>query len=154
MKKVEYDQGYYIPTNKSKYVGKGNPFYRSSFEKKMFHWCDHRKAVLEWSSESIAIPYLFEVDKRVHRYYPDVIAKIKTNQGIKKYIIEIKPYRQTKPPDKPKNKNKKRQERYVYETIRWIKNKNKWDATAQYCIKYGYEFEIITEKQLWKGVIN
>jgi len=153
MKKNDgYLQGYYNPTNKSKYVGKGKPFFRSSWESRVFFWCDTNRNVLEWSVESIAIPYLYEIDQRIHRYYPDVIAKIQTSQGIKKYIIEIKPYRQTLEPKKPKNKNKKRQDRFIYETLRFIKNKNKWNATEQYCKKYGFEFKIITEKDLWKGV--
>ena len=144
-------QGEYIPVNKSKYVGKGNPFYRSSYEKRVFYWCDHRKNVLKWSVESIAIPYLFEVDNRVHRYYPDVIADIQDKQGnVKTYVIEIKPYNQTIPPKKPLNKNKKRQDRYTYEIVRWIKNNNKWVATEQYCKKHGYEFKILTEKHIFK----
>lgn len=147
---TEYTQGFYIPKNKSKYIGKNNPFFRSSYEKRIYFYCDFSKNVIEWNVESIAIPYLFEIDNKIHRYYPDVIAKIKTKTGIKKYIIEIKPYKQTILPDKPKNKNKKRQNRYTYEMIRWIKNNNKWNATIQYCKKYGYEFKIITEKHIWK----
>ena len=150
-KNTEYSQGYYVPTYKSKYVGQGKPFYRSSYEKRVFYWCDHNKNIIEWNVESIAIPYRYEVDKRVHRYYPDVIAKMRTNRGIVNYIIEVKPYRQTFEPDKPKNKSKKRQDRFIYETLRWIKNKNKWNATEQYCKKNGFEFKIITEKDLWKG---
>jgi len=148
---TEYSQGYYNPKYKSKYVGKGKPFYRSSWESRVMYWLDYNTNVIEWNIESLAIPYRYEIDQRIHRYYPDVIAKIKTKDGIKKYIIEVKPYKQTLEPDKPKIKNKKRQERFIYETLRWIKNKNKWDATEQYCKNHGFEFKIITEKDLWKG---
>jgi hypothetical protein len=39
----EYKQGFYVPTNKSKYVGKKNPFYRSAWESRVFFWCDNNK---------------------------------------------------------------------------------------------------------------
>jgi len=32
----EYNQGYYTPKHKDKYVGKGDPYYRSSYEKRIF----------------------------------------------------------------------------------------------------------------------
>jgi len=93
----------------------------------------------------------FEVDNKFHRYYPDVIADIRDKTGkVTKYIIEIKPHKQTLPPQKPMNKNKKRQERYTYEMVRWIKNNNKWIATVRYCKKHGYEFKILTEKHIFK----
>ena len=63
-KNTEYSQGYYAPTYKSKYVGKGKPFYRSSYERRIYYWCDHNNNVLEWSAESLAIPYLFETEER------------------------------------------------------------------------------------------
>lgn len=85
----------------------------------------------------------------MHRYYPDIIAKIKTNEGVKKYIIEVKPLKQTKPPVKPKNSNAKRVKRYNNEMLMYIKNVDKWEATESFCKKKGYEFKIITETDLF-----
>lgn len=149
MKKDNYNQGIYEVKNKQKYIGINKPFYRSSYEKRIFFWCDNNKNVLEWSSENVAIPYLFEIDKKLHRYFPDVKAKIKTDKGIITYIIEIKPYKQTLIPKKPKNRSKKRIQRYKNELFMYIKNVNKWEAAEKFCKKYGYEFKIITEKELF-----
>lgn len=144
-----YMQGTFDVSNKEKYVGSKPPFYRSSYEKRIFFWCDHNKNVIEWSSETLVIPYKFRVDGKMHRYYPDVIAKIKTNDGIKKYIIEVKPLKQTKPPKKPKNSNAKRIKRYNNEMAMYIKNIDKWEATSAFCQKKGYKFKIITETDLF-----
>lgn len=144
-----YEQNTYTVVNKEKYKGKGKPFYRSSYEKRLFFWCDHNKNVLEWSSESVVIPYVFDIDKKPHRYFPDVKAKIKTHKGIITYIIEVKPFKQTLLPKEPKNRSKKRFERYKNEMFMYIRNVNKWDAAHKFCKKYGYEFKIITEKVLF-----
>ena len=44
----DYEQGTYNPTNKNKYKGKGKPFYRSSYERRVFYWCDHNVNVVAW----------------------------------------------------------------------------------------------------------
>jgi hypothetical protein len=42
------------------------------------------------------------------RYYPDVLIKCKTKSGnVKVYLIEVKPYKECKPPIKSKGKSKK-----------------------------------------------
>jgi len=144
-----YSQGIYEVKNPEKYVGKKKPFYRSSYEKRLFYYMDNNELVLEWSSESICIPYLFDVDNTNHRYYPDIIAKIKTNSGIVTYVIEIKPFKQTQPPLKPKNNNQKRLTRYNNELFMYIKNTNKWKYAEEYCKKYNYVFKIITENDIF-----
>ena len=51
--------------------------------------------------------YRSPIDNRPHRYFPDFYIKVKESTGvIKKYIIEIKPNKQTKPPAKPKDKQR------------------------------------------------
>ena len=55
-------------------------------------WCDITPSVTEWGSEEIIIPYISPVDGRRHRYFPDFYVKI----GNKKYLVEVKPLRQTK----------------------------------------------------------
>lgn len=148
--KNEYNHGIYNIVNKHKYIGKKNPMYRSSWEYRVFYWCDQSKNILEWSVESIAISYLFEIDNKLHRYYPDVYASIRQNDGnIQKYIIEIKPYKFTCEPKKPLINNKKSQKRYNYEIIQWIKNNNKWKYAIEYCNKHNYIFKILTEKNIF-----
>ena len=51
--------------------------------------------------KSFTFPYVSPLDRRVHKYYPDFIIKVKESTGqIKTYVIEVKPKKQTKPPSK------------------------------------------------------
>jgi hypothetical protein len=85
------------------------------------------------------------VDNRVHRYFPDFIIKVKESNGsIKKYVIEIKPKRQTAPPPKPQRQTKK----YLYEAYEYAKNQAKWEAAKEWCADRGYEFKVLTENEL------
>ena len=92
--------GLYKPTNPRKYRGNpSNIVYRSLWEKKYMKYCDTTSSILEWGSEEIIIPYRSPIDRRIHRYYPDFYIKVREKSGkISKYIVEIKPKKQTKPP--------------------------------------------------------
>jgi len=140
----KFKQGIFKPKNPSKYIGKEQPVYRSGWELKFFRFCDDNTNVVEWASEAVIIPYVSPVDGKVHRYYTDGIIAIKEATGIKKYIVEIKPSVQTKPPVQGKKKHKT----MVYETIRYAQNQAKWNAAKQWCSKHGYEFLILTEGEL------
>jgi hypothetical protein len=145
-----YTQNFYTVINKEKYAGRSQPFYRSSYELRFFKWLDFNVNVLEWSSESVCIPYLFEVDNSKHNYFPDAKAKIKSKDGtIKTYLIEVKPFKQQFLPEKPKRNSIKRMNRYKNELFMYTRNKNKWDAAKEYCKLLGYEFIIITEKHIF-----
>ena len=133
--------GRYRPTNKNKY--KGDPtsiIYRSLWERKFMVWCDKNENILEWGSEEIVIPYVSPVDGKRHKYYPDFYVKIKG----KKYMVEVKPFKQTKEPKTQKKITK----RYVSEVLTWAVNKAKWNAAEEVCQDNGYKFMIITEKEL------
>ena len=99
--------GRYLPTNPKKY--RGNPsriIYRSLWERKLMVYCDKNKKVLEWGSEEVIIPYLSPWDNKIHRYFPDFYMKVKQNSGgVKKFIIEVKPKYQCKPPAKNETKH-------------------------------------------------
>ncbi len=138
---MKYKQGKYFPRLPSKY--KGNPrniVYRSSWEYKFMRWCDQTPSVQEWGSEEIAIPYISPVDGKRHKYYPDFYVKV----GNKKYMVEVKPTRQTKEPKTQKKITK----RYVTEVVTYSVNKAKWKAAEEFCKDYGWEFMLITEKEL------
>lgn len=139
-------KGKFKPSNPQKY--KGNPtnvIYRSLWERKFMIYCDTNINVLEWGSEEIALPYRSPLDNRIHRYFPDFYIKVKEKTGqIKKYIIEIKPQRQTIEPQIKQRKTKQ----YIYEVTEWAKNQAKWEAAKQFCEDRGYEFKILTEKEL------
>lgn len=144
--KKNFLQGRYKPKNPKKYKGDhNNIIYRSSFERKFLCYCDMNKNILEYSSEEIVIPYRSPIDMKIHRYFPDFYIKEKTADGtIKKYIIEIKPYKQTIEPEVKRRKTKS----YIYEALEYTKNSAKWDAAREWCLDRGYEFKILTEKDL------
>ena len=103
-------------------------------------YCDLNENILEWGSEEIAIPYRSPVDRKIHRYFPDFYVKLKETTGkIKKYIIEVKPKKQLKPPTKPKRKTKS----YLYEAYEYARNQAKWKAATEYCKDRLYEFKVI-----------
>lgn len=138
-----YDLYSYLK-NKDRYKGNLPITCRSSWEINfILKFLDKHPNVIEWSSESIVIPYFYEVDKKIHRYFIDFSATIKDKDGnLQKYLIEIKPYKQTKEPSK-KSKN------YLHEMMEYIKNKNKWSAAEIYAQERGMKFLILTEKDLY-----
>jgi len=104
-------------------------------------YCDLNPAITNWASEELPIRYYNPLDKKYHRYFPDFI--IKTDED-KKFMIEIKPSRQTTQPKTPKRKTKA----YMKESYMYVKNKAKWTAAKSYCEDNNMEFKLITEKQL------
>ena len=127
---------------------KGDPtniIYRSLWERKFMVYCDKNDNILEWASEEIAIPYRSPVDNRVHRYFPDFYMKVKERGGkIKRYVIEVKPAKQTKPPVKPKRQTKG----YIREAYEYAKNQAKWKMAREFCADRQWEFKVVTEKEL------
>lgn len=119
-------------------------------KKKMCSWLDSNANVKCWGFEIVNIPYLFEIDRKVHKYITDFYVEILDNNGqLKKYIIEVKPKGQLRRPIPPKIKNKKALRRYSYEMNMYIKNLNKWKATIAFCKSRGLIFKIVTETDLF-----
>lgn len=132
--------GRYTVKNPSKYKGDFTKvIYRSLWEKSVFMWCDANPKVKGWSSEEIVIPYYYDADKRYHRYFPDV--KIIFEDKI--LLVEIKPEKETVPPNGPK-----RTKKYITEGLTYVKNMNKWEAAESYCKDRNWQFQIWTEKTL------
>lgn len=138
--------GKYIPINPQKYRGDiTNIQYRSSYEMRFMRWCDLNENVLEWGSEEVIIPYISPKDNKSHRYFVDFYIKIKNKDGmIKKYLIEVKPFRFTQEPKIPKRKT----QNFINEVIQWSVNNAKWAAARQASKRMGWEFMLITEKDL------
>tara|TARA_B100000902_G_C27245707_1_gene882489 strand:+ start:638 stop:961 length:324 start_codon:yes stop_codon:yes gene_type:complete len=103
-------------------------------------FCDSNSSITEWGSEEVIIPYTSPVDGKRHRYFPDFYVK---SNG-KKFIVEVKPLRQTKEPKTQKKVTKK----YINEVVTWSVNNAKWKAATEFCKDYNMEFMIITEKEL------
>ena len=138
--------GKYQPSNPKKYKGDPtNIIYRSLWERKFMRYCDITENILEWGSEEMYVWYRSPIDNKAHRYFPDFYIKVKESTGrIKKYIIEIKPQRQTTPPPKPKKQTKG----YLREAYEYARNQAKWEAAREWCLDRGYEFRVFTEKEL------
>jgi hypothetical protein len=138
--------GKYNPANPHKY--KGNPtniIYRSLWERKFMVFCDKNPNILQWGSEEIVIPYRSPLDGRIHRYYVDFYIKLQTkNSEIKKYLIEVKPKKQTLPPPAEKRQTKT----YKNKVLTFLKNKAKWEAANDWCEDRQMEFLILTEDHL------
>jgi len=139
-------KGKYYPSYPRKYKGDPtNIVYRSLWERKFMVYCDKNESILEWASEEIAIPYRSPIDNRVHRYFPDFYMKVKERGGkVKRYVIEVKPAKQTKPPVKPKRQTKG----YIREAYEYAKNQAKWKMAREFCADRQWEFKVVTEKEL------
>lgn len=139
-------KGKFIPRNIGKYRGDyKNIIYRSSWELKFMKYCDMNKNILEWGSEEIIIPYRSPLDGRVHRYFVDFYIKVRDIQGaVQKYLIEVKPKKQTMEPKPQKRMTKK----YIREVTEYARNQAKWDAAKDFCDDRNYKFMIITEDEL------
>ena len=102
-------------------------------------WC------VNWASEELAIPYISPVDGKYHRYFPDFIVKVRTKSGqLKTWMVEVKPKKQTQPPEKKKRVTKQ----YITEVTTWGINQSKWKSAREYCLDRNWEFVIFTEDQL------
>jgi hypothetical protein len=139
-------KGKFSPKNIKKYRGDHRSIiYRSSWELKFMKYCDMNRSILEWGSEEIVIPYRSPLDGKVHRYFVDFYIKVQdVNNNIQKYLIEVKPKKQTREPKVQKKVTK----RYINEVTEYAKNQAKWKAAQEFCEDRNYKFMLITEDEL------
>ena len=107
-------------------------------------YCDLNPTVEVWTSE-YPIKYYSKVDQRVRRYFIDFIVKLKDGRTL---AIEIKPYSQTIPPVINKRKKK---ETLQEELLTFQVNQDKWSAASEWCERRGFQFLILTERDLGIG---
>ena len=143
---TKFYQGKYKPKFPEKYEGDPTQIiYRSSWELKFFNWCDSNPSVINWCSEEIVIPYVCPTDGKVHRYFPDSRIKVKNKSNqISVYLVEIKPDKQTRPPEVPSRRTK----RFLNEAATYMKNEAKWKAATKFDKDRVWEFKILTENHL------
>lgn len=134
--------GRFLPKNPQKYRGDPtNIIYRSTWECRVMNWLDQNESILEWGSEEIVIPYRSPVDNKIHRYFPDFYVKVKQKDDIiKVMILEIKPAKQTKPPEKKKKITKQ----YINEVVTWSINQSKWRSAIEFCKDRKWSFCVVT----------
>ena len=136
----------YKPVHPEKYAGNAdNIICRSSWERRVCIWLDREPNILSWSSEEAVIPYWNPVKKRMARYFPDFVIKVKkANGNIVVKMLEVKPLKETRRPDQKRKKSKY----YLRECATYATNESKWKAAIEFCKDRGWTFELITEKEL------
>lgn len=144
MNKVRY-QGFFTPVNKKKYIGDSEKIvFRSLWEKQVMEYLDKNSNVISWGSEEFSINYLSPIDNKIHRYFPDFIAKIRTkNEEEKIVVMEVKPLKQTMLPE-----SKKATKNAIRDTMIFAVNDAKFKAAKLFCEEKGWEFQVITEHDL------
>jgi hypothetical protein len=126
--------------NPSKYVGKGTPRYRSGWEQSFMRFCDTNDHILQWASESIAIPYRHPLTGKVTQYIPDFLITYRTRTNtMKAELIEIKPKKQSVIESKMSSRDR------AVVAINYAK----WDAATKRCQKQGLTFRVITENDMF-----
>lgn len=143
--KSGFKQGYYTPRYPEKYIGPGPIIYRSSWERKFCHWCDHNENVINWVSEPFSIKYYNILDKKYHNYFPDFYVKMRTEDIIEEYLVEIKPKAQLQKPQPPKRKTVKAMENFKYGYETYIRNLCKTDALNKLAAQRNYKVMLLTE---------
>lgn len=134
--------GTYFPLNKSKYVGKYNPIFKSLLEYRCMRFLDQSPAVISWNYEPTPIHYIDKSSSptKSRKYYIDFMAKIRVNEHKTKTVwIEVKSYKETVAPKNPDN---------LRDNLLWLKNQSKWKQATITAKEHGCEFLILTEKQL------
>jgi hypothetical protein len=138
-------KGWFKPRNPQKYKGDPNGIvYRSSWELRVMKYLDDNPAVVWWASEELPIRYISPIDNKVHRYFPDFIVRTKRKDGQETtMVLEVKPYRQTQMPVQ-----KRRTQKFINEMATYAVNQEKWKAADLFCEEHGWQFKLITEKEL------
>jgi hypothetical protein len=135
----------YNPTNKSKYIGNpSNIICRSLWERRVCRYLDENVNIMRWGSEEITIPYLSPKDNKIHRYFPDFIVEKRNKNLIETIVVEVKPKKQTKPP----NRKKRITRSYLRECLTYSVNEAKWESAKEFCKKRGWRFIILTEDSI------
>lgn len=148
-------QGWYRLLNPDKFIKPvdelmksyrdGHVNYKSSLELKAVRYCDWNNGITKWSLEPFPIRYLKPSTGRFHRYYIDLVIEFSSGE---KFLVEIKPYRQSVTPRKPSRNTQKAKLRYAREMETYLINTAKWDAAKLFAKENGFKFIILTEKEL------
>lgn len=138
---LKYHQGFYKLNNPEKYVGAGQPKFRSGWERVFMNFCDNNPSIQQWASESIKIPYRDPLTGKNTIYVPDFFI-VYVDKNMKKHaeLIEIKPIKQT---------FREHVGRNPYDQAQYVKNLAKWEAATNFCRKQGIKFRVINEDDIF-----
>ena len=140
-------KGKFTPTNPKKYIGDSNNIiYRSMWERRCMKYFDGNPSILQWASEEVVIPYYDTSTRKVRRYFPDFLIKIKDKNGNERtHLIEVKPSKDMRPPVGGKGKKKST---VLYEMKTYQMNRDKFASARKWCDARNIIFDIWTEKHL------
>ena len=137
---THWAQGSYDVINPAKYVGKRTPRYRSGWELSFMRFCDTNDHILQWASESIAIPYKHPLTGKMTQYIPDFLITYRTRTNtMKAELIEIKPKKQSVIESKMSSRDR------AVVAINYAK----WDAATKWARRNGLSFRVITENDMF-----
>ena len=138
---ANFRQGPYTVKNTTKYVGRGTPRYRSSWENVFMNFCDNNENVLQWASEPVRIPYRHPLTGKMTMYVPDFIVTYRgpNNNTTRAELIEIKPKSQSVIEDRQSQRDR------AIVAVNYCK----WAAAQAWCKQNGLTFRIITESDLF-----
>jgi hypothetical protein len=138
----KYASGKYQVKNPEKYMGKRLPNYRSSWEFAFMSFCDNNPAVLNWTSESIKIPYFNPVSGKNTIYVPDfLIVYVDANQKQHTELVEVKPSTETTMESARSYRDK----------LSVAMNMAKWAAADSWARANNMRFRVVTEFDIFKN---
>jgi hypothetical protein len=137
---TKFAQGIYRIQNPGKYAGKREPRYRSSWEHTFMTFCDTNDHILQWASESIAIPYKHPLTGKMTQYIPDFLITYRTRTNtMKAELIEIKPKKQSVIESKMSSRDR------AVVAINYAK----WHSATKWAQRNGMTFRVITEDDMF-----
>lgn len=142
----KWHQGKFTPTNPEKYIGDVSRItYRSSWERVLMVYLDSTVEILKWQSEEQEIPYWNPVLGRMARYILDFAFWANTPEGVKKFMVEVKPKKETIEPKRGKSEP---DHTWADRISTWLINKAKWTAAIELAKQDGSQFIILTEDHI------
>ena len=140
---AKYANGKFTVKNPEKYMGKRSPTYRSSWEFAFMNFCDNNPAVLNWTSESVKIPYYNPVSGKNTIYVPDfLIVYVDANQKQHTEVVEIKPSTETTMESARSYRDK----------LSVAINMAKWAAADNWARANNMRFRVITEYDIFRNM--
>lgn len=137
---ANFRQGNYVVKNLDKYVGNGEPRFRSGWEYTFMMFCDSNEHIIKWASEPVRIPYRNPLTGKMTNYVPDFLVTYRTKDNtVRGELIEIKPKKQSLIESKQSQ----------YDRAMVAINYAKWDAATKWCKQQGLTFRVINEDQIY-----
>lgn len=139
-----YVTGDFRQFNPKKFLGDLNKAinYRSSYELRFMHMLEANKLLIGWNYENIKIPYIVKEYDKINKRYIDkrriYIIDFELIFENQKVLVEIKPL--SKSPQNTKQ---------IMENYDVYRNAQKWKAAINWSKINNYQFNVVTEQQLF-----